>query len=118
LPFEGYPPPGLPVYNSFSLFSLRELISANSSYEKGYRQIRPNKGVIRSSLLPIEKSPVYAGLFALSFNYSDGSITNTPRECAGLARGFAIQGLDRILLCETAAAARQFRDGGFKDGGL
>src|ERR1700733_5872717 len=78
--------------------SLQEFIPANSSYEKGYTQIRPNKRVTGLLLLSNEKSPGCAGGFSLlCINCSESGITHTPHDCAGLAWVFAILGLDRIL---------------------
>lgn len=37
------------------------------------------------------------GFLLFSIHYSGVPLTNTPRECAGLTRGFASQGLDRIF---------------------
>jgi hypothetical protein len=36
------------------------------------------------------------GLLFLCFQYSGWRLTDTPRECAGLTRGFAVLGLDRF----------------------
>jgi hypothetical protein len=46
------------------------------------------------------EAPGWTGAsFTSCLQYSGWSITNTPRECAGLARRFAVSGLDRFDWC-------------------
>jgi hypothetical protein len=50
-----------------------------------------------SYAVAMEKPRLCRGLFLLCIQYSGWSITDTPRECAGLARVFVFLGLDRIF---------------------
>src|ERR1700733_4959323 len=42
--------------------------------------------------------------FHLYIQYNGLGITHTPRECAGLARGFAVLGLDKLFLGKSVDA--------------
>jgi len=59
--------------------------------------LRPNSSKQRVYGVAIEKALLLRGLVRSLVHYSGWRGTDTPRECAGLARVFAVQGLDNYL---------------------
>jgi hypothetical protein len=94
-----------------------------SSFQKGYAQNRPNKGVAVVAPLLKPKAPAIAGAFVFFIDYSVWSITHTPLECAGLARVLVIVGLDRVftakqvmrLMCPTVGQFPMWVSGGLRN---
>jgi hypothetical protein len=92
-----YPPGGVSLCKPFIFSCLQKRVLLKYSFQKGYGQNIPNKGVTWNPSLQC-KSPGDSGAFACScIQYSGWSITHTPRECAGLARVFVSSGLDKIF---------------------
>jgi hypothetical protein len=45
----------------------------------------------------MQKPQCEPGLFNVYYQYNDWKVTDTPRECAGLERVFAVWGLDKLF---------------------